>query len=107
MNPAMSRRNPVTVPLLGAIAALAISVAACGTSDDDRADTDDRALSATERRSAEKAALAAVGGGTVTDVDASDDPGIAYEVDVRTGQGVAWDVDLDAEFAVVSKTKDN
>ena len=36
-------------------------------------DADDRVLSATERSSAGKAATEAVGGGTVTDLDASDD----------------------------------
>jgi hypothetical protein len=69
-------------------------------------DADDRTLSAAERESAEKAALEAVGTGTVTSVEGSDDPGVAYEIDVQTTQG-EWDVDLDAKFAVVSKTKEN
>ena len=73
---------------------------------DDNGDADDRALSASEKSSAEKAALKAVDG-TVTDVEASDDPGTAYEVEVRTDKGVEWDIDLDRNFAVVSKTKDN
>ena len=70
-------------------------------------DADDRVLSSSERASAQKAALAAVGSGTATDIEASDDPGTAYEVEVHTAKGVEWDVDLDANFAVVSKTKDN
>lgn len=74
---------------------------------DDDGDADDRALSAREKSDATKAALKAVGGGTATDVEASDDPGEAYEVEVRTKQGVEWDVDLDRNFAVVSKKKDN
>ena len=41
--------------------------------DDLREDADDRALSASERTSAENAALNAVDGGTVTEVEASDD----------------------------------
>jgi uncharacterized membrane protein YkoI len=69
-------------------------------------DADDRALSATERSSASKAAIDAVGGGTVTDLDASDDPGVAYEVDVRKADGTYWDVDLDSSFGVVGKTID-
>lgn len=72
----------------------------------DRPDADDRVLSATERASAERAALAAVGSGTVLDVDPSDDPGTAYEAEVRDAQGVEWDVDLDASFAVVAKHAD-
>jgi uncharacterized membrane protein YkoI len=77
---------------------------------DDRAtdgpDADDRVLSPTERGSAEKAALAAVGGGTVTNVEASDDPGEAYEVDVRNADGTEWDVSLDSGFAVLHKAVD-
>jgi uncharacterized membrane protein YkoI len=73
----------------------------------DTPETDDRALSAAERASAEKAALNAVDGGTVTQVDASDDRGEAYEVDVRDADSTEWDVELDADFKVVSKTVDN
>lgn len=69
-------------------------------------DADDRVLGAEERASVEKAVLDAVGGGTVLEVGASDDPGVAYEADVRDGNGVEWDVDLDAAFAVVEKTED-
>jgi uncharacterized membrane protein YkoI len=74
--------------------------------DTDRPDADDRVLTDQEREAAEKAALAAVGGGTVTDVEASDDPGEAYEVEVRDGNK-EWDVALDADFDVVSKVADN
>ena len=63
-------------------------------------------LSATERRSAERAALGAVGSGRVTDVDASDDRGTAYDVEVTTADGREWDVDLDSSFAVLSKVAD-
>lgn len=73
--------------------------------DDDAAetgpDTDDRLLTDAERASAEQAALDAVGGGTVVDVEASDDPGVAYDVEVRAADGAEWDVDLDADFRVV------
>ncbi len=73
----------------------------------DTPDADDRALSAAERKSAEKAALDAVGGGTITDLDASDDRGEAYEVDVRKSNGTNWDVTLDSEFKVLQKSVDN
>ncbi len=73
----------------------------------DGPDTDDRALSAAERTSAEKAAVAAVGGGTVIDVDASDDRGEAYEVEVRTSNNPEWNVELDADFKVLRKAVDN
>lgn len=74
---------------------------------DDTPDADDRALSASERASAEKAALNAVTGGTVTQVEASDDRGEAYEVDVRDADNTEWDVELDADFKVLRKTVDN
>lgn len=80
--------------------------------DDDRddageaPDADDRVLGAAERTSAEKAALAAVGSGTVVDVDPSDDPGVAYEAEVRDAKGVEWEVDLATDFSVVAKNAD-
>ncbi len=80
------------------------------TDSDDRNETpdaDDRVLTATERASAEKAALAAVGGGTVREVEASDDRGAAYDVEVLDKNNVEWDVDLDANFKVLNKIADN
>lgn len=73
--------------------------------DDATPDADDRVLSEEERTSAEDAALDAVGGGTVQQVEASDDAGEAYEVDVRVDD-VDWDVTLDSDFQVLSKTRD-
>jgi len=67
----------------------------------------DRALSATERTSAEQAALSAVAGGTVIQVEASDDGDAAYEVEVRDAANAEWDVDLDAAFKVLRKTADD
>jgi uncharacterized membrane protein YkoI len=75
--------------------------------DDSREDADDRALSASERTSAENAALNAVDGGTITDVEAGDDFGEAYEVEVIDRDHVEWDVELDADFKVLSKTVDD
>lgn len=76
--------------------------------DDDAAetgpDTDDRLLTDAERASAEQAALDAVGGGTVLDAEASDDPGVAYDVEVRAADGAEWDVDLDTDFGVVRQS---
>lgn len=76
---------------------------------DDRDDTDadDRVLTAAERASAEEAALAAVGGGTLLDLEASDDPGVAYEAEVLDKDNQEWDVDLDASFTVIDKFADN
>ncbi len=78
-----------------------------GDDANDTPEADDRALSSTERTSAERAALAAVEGGTVTQVEASDDRGESYEVDVRKADNTEWDVTLDADFKVVNKSMDN
>ena len=67
-------------------------------------DADDRALSDAERQAAEQAALDAVGGGTVEQVEASDDRGQAYEVEVRDSDHTEWDVELDADYQVLRKT---
>jgi uncharacterized membrane protein YkoI len=74
---------------------------------DDGLDADDRAVSAEERQSAEQGALDAVGGGTVEQVEASDDSREAYEVEVRMDDGTEWDVELDADYDVLSKTTDD
>jgi len=73
----------------------------------DAREADDRALSAAERDSAEKAARSAVGGGTIVDLDASDDRGEAYEVEVRKANGTEWEVTLDSDFKVLDKFAEN
>jgi uncharacterized membrane protein YkoI len=81
-----------------------------GRGDDGRGDDNDRAerpLTQAERDRAERAAVTAVGGGTVTDVEASDDAGEAYEVEVRTADGVEWDVELGSGFTVLRKHADD
>ncbi|MDN5892407.1 MAG: hypothetical protein L0H93_00150 [Nocardioides sp.] len=70
-------------------------------------DGDERALGAEERKSVEKAALDAVGGGTVVDLEASDDRGVAYEAEVRMDDGTEWDVDLDSDYKVLSESIDD
>ena len=79
-----------------------------GQQHDTETDTPDRVLSATERTSAEQAAVAAVGAGaTVLDVEAGDTGGPAYEAEVRDSAGAEWDVDLDAAFQVLAKNADD
>lgn len=73
----------------------------------DGADADDRPLTASERAKVTAAASQAVGSGTVTDMEASDDFGTAYEAEVYDRGGAEWDVELDARFAVVSKSRDS
>ncbi|OOB90245.1 PepSY domain-containing protein, partial [Rathayibacter sp. VKM Ac-2630] len=51
---------------------------------------------------ASEAALAAVGGGTVTEAERSDDADHAFDLEVTREDGTDVDVDLDADFAVVA-----
>ena len=70
-------------------------------------DDDDRALTGSEKVKIAAAAVKAVGSGTVTDMEASDDFGTAYEAEVYDRAGAEWDVELDAKFAVVTKSRDS
>ena len=75
-----------------------------GSDRDDSVDDSTRGdddLTGADYDRAAAAALAAAGGGTVTDADRSDDAGVAYEVDVRLDDGTEVDVDLDQAFGVV------
>jgi uncharacterized membrane protein YkoI len=70
-------------------------------------DADDVPLTADERASAEAAALAEIGTGTVTDIDRSDDADHAFEVEVTQADGTDVDVELDSSFAVVRVDNDS
>lgn len=63
-------------------------------------DAADEPLTEAELQRAGRAALEIVGGGTVTEVDRSDDLGEAYEVEVLTDGGEV-DIALDARFGRV------
>lgn len=68
-----------------------------GVDDGYDVDADDHPLSASEFDRVSAAALSYAGGGTVGDIDRSDDIGEAYEVEVLTDRGeldVALDQDL-------------
>ena len=75
-----------------------------GKNDDN--DSDDAPISAAERSSVEAAAVAAAGGGTVVDLERSDDTGIAWEIEVRAADGTETDVELDANLGVVTSQVD-
>jgi hypothetical protein len=57
-------------------------------------------------RKASAAALAHLGGGTVTEAEIGDD-GAAYGVEVRLGGGSQVEVALDDQFNVISKAHDD
>jgi uncharacterized membrane protein YkoI len=68
---------------------------------------DDTPITAEERASAESAALAEVGSGSVTDLDRSDESDHAWEVEVTVADGTDFDVELADDFSVVSVDGDN
>ena len=66
----------------------------------------DQQLTGEDRKRAEAAALEAVGGGTVTEVEAGDD-GAAYGVEIRLADGSQVEVQLDAAFNVTGTEADD
>lgn len=66
----------------------------------------DAPLTGADRERAEAEALKAVGGGTVTEVEAGDD-GAAYGVEIRRDDGSQVEVQLDADFAVTGTEADD
>ncbi len=81
---------------VGLTAALALTLGACGGSDDE-------ALSSADRDKASAAALEYVGGGAVTDAERGDgDDQYAYQVEVTLPSGTDIDVELDDAFKVTN-----
>jgi len=68
-------------------------------------DADDAPITDAERESAENAALAEAGGGTVTGLERSDDKDHAWEVEV-TLDGRDIDIELDEKFVVTRVDQD-
>jgi uncharacterized membrane protein YkoI len=69
--------------------------------DDGRVDDSAAPIDPADRQRAIDAAIAHAGGGTVSEVDLSDDADHVWEVEVQLGNGEDLDVELDANFAVV------
>jgi uncharacterized membrane protein YkoI len=78
-------------------------VAAAAASDDDGPDTP---ITGDALQRAEAAALAATGGGRVTETEIDDEDSY-YEVEVTLDDGRQVDVQLDRQFAVVSTETDD
>jgi hypothetical protein len=66
-----------------------------GESPEQVIDPDDQPISQGDQNRVSKAALDIAGGGAVTDLDRSDDPGEAWEVEVTLEDGSELDVALD------------
>jgi uncharacterized membrane protein YkoI len=67
---------------------------------------DDAPLTGATLARASRSALAATGGGKVTDSSRSDDPDHVYEVEVRLANGDEVDVELDQKFVVMHQDLD-
>jgi hypothetical protein len=67
---------------------------------------DDQPLRGATLERASAAALAATGGGTVTESEVADD-GAAYEVEIRLPDGSQVEVRLDERFAVIGRESDD
>ena len=77
-----------------------------GEADDDAGEADEQVTGAVARR-AGAAALAEVGDGAVTEVEAADEGDAGYEVEVRRADGTFVEVALDADLTVVSVEHDD
>jgi uncharacterized membrane protein YkoI len=90
---------------LAAVAALGAGGAAIAVAGADD-DSSERAISGTALDRASQAALAATGGGKVTETEAGDEESY-YEVEVTRADGSQIDVQLDREFQVVGQEADD
>ena len=90
-----------------AVAAL-VAVAALGAGIAQAVSGGENNVSGAAARKAGDAALAAVGGGTVAEVERADEEGTgAYEVEVRRTDGSEVEVHVDAQFQVVGSVSDD
>jgi uncharacterized membrane protein YkoI len=90
-----SKRAILTTSTVAALAAAAgVGVWATGANADVRGDERDRVADA---------AVKAVGGGTVTDVETDDERGGGYEVEVSRPDGSEVDVTLDRDLTVIAQ----
>jgi hypothetical protein len=96
----MRKRIALVVAVVGIGAAVVAGLAVAGSRDDHEQPITGSAL---ERAS--EAALAATGGGRVTDTEVGDEDAY-YEVEVTLADGREVDVHLDRSFAVVSSAGD-
>ena len=99
----MKRRT--TAVIATAVVALVVGVvgvAAASSSDDDT----EQPITGVELDQASEAAIAHMGGGTVTETEVGDEESY-YEVEVTLDDGSQVDVQLDENFAVVGSEADD
>jgi uncharacterized membrane protein YkoI len=97
----MKKRTILIVVLVAVVASIAAGIAVAGARDDHESPITGDALA---RASA--AAVAATGGGRVTETEVGDEDAY-YEVEVTLEDGREVDVHLDRSFALVSSASDS
>ena len=114
----MSNRLKKVLITVAALAALALGGAALagaagggnsGAQEQERSDAGDasKAITGDAKARAEKAALAATGGGKVNQTELDNENGATYEVEVAKTDGTQVDVRLDDNFSVVAVESDS
>jgi uncharacterized membrane protein YkoI len=111
----VTRKLALIAVLLVALAGLSAGLAIAASGGPDRgtgtttrenesneSEDSDGSLQGQAAQRASDAALAAVGGGTVLEVESADDSGSAYEVEVRKADGTVVEVRIDSGFRVVN-----
>ncbi len=94
--------------ILAIAAAAVVAVAALGAGIAQAVSGGENTVSGAATKKAGDAALAAVGGGTVREVERADEDGAgAYEVEVRRTDGSEVEVHLDAQFQVLGAASDD
>ena len=96
----MKKRIALLVTLVAVAAAVAAGFAVAGSRDDH-----EQPITGTALARASEAALAATGGGRVTETEVGDEDAY-YEIEVTLPDGREVDVHLDRSFAVVSSAAD-
>lgn len=100
MNLSKLRRKRIIIPTIATLAVVGAGATVWTATADD-------SVSGSERDRVGAAAVEVAGGGTVVDVETSDDQGVAYEVEVRTDDGTEVDVDLDDDLNEVRTETDD
>jgi uncharacterized membrane protein YkoI len=102
--------NVRTLVIAAAVAAMLLALGGAGIAYANGGDSEEQ-LTGPEADEAKSAAIAAVGGGTITEVERDDgDDGYGtnggYEVEVKRGDGTQVEVHLDGDYNVVGQEAD-
>jgi uncharacterized membrane protein YkoI len=98
--------NVKTLVIAAAVVAMLVALGAAGIAYANGADSEEQ-LTGPDAEKAKSAAIAAVGGGTVSEVERDDGNGTgAFEVEVTRDDGSQLEVHLDSDYNVVGRQAD-